>query len=33
VDHQREELIANIEGKLTQRSDLTELFTLRWSLV
>jgi adenine-specific DNA-methyltransferase len=33
VDHQREELIANIEGKLTQRSGLTELFTLRWSLV
>ena len=33
VDHQREELITNIEGKLTQRSDLTELFTLRWSLV
>ncbi len=33
VDHQREELIANIEGKLTQQSGLTELFTLRWSLV
>jgi adenine-specific DNA-methyltransferase len=33
VDQQREELISNIEGKLNQRSGLTELFTIRWSLV
>jgi hypothetical protein len=32
VDQQREELIANIEGKLTQRADLKPLFTLRWRL-
>jgi adenine-specific DNA-methyltransferase len=32
VDQQREDLIANIEGKLTQKSDLQQLFTLRWKL-
>ena len=32
VDKQREELIANNEGKLTQRSALQTLFTLRWKL-
>lgn len=32
VDQQREELIASIEGKLTQRVDLKPLFTLRWRL-
>jgi adenine-specific DNA-methyltransferase len=32
VDRQREELIANVEAKLTQRSALTVLFTVRWRL-
>ena len=32
VDKQREELIANIEGKLTQKSSLSQLFTVRWRL-
>lgn len=32
VDHQREDLIANIEGKLTQKSELRQLFTIRWKL-
>jgi adenine-specific DNA-methyltransferase len=32
VDKQREELIASIEGKLTQRSGLQKLFTIRWRL-
>jgi adenine-specific DNA-methyltransferase len=32
VDQQREELIANIEGKLTQQVDLKQIFTIRWSL-
>ncbi len=32
VDQQREELIANIEGKLQQRTSLNELFTVRWCL-
>ena len=32
VDQQREDLIANIEGKLTQKSDLQQLFTIRWKL-
>jgi adenine-specific DNA-methyltransferase len=32
VDQQREDLIANIEGKLTQRSGLQRLFTIRWKL-
>ncbi|MSU50746.1 MAG: hypothetical protein EXS37_16950 [Opitutus sp.] len=33
VDQRREELIASIEGKLTQRTDLKTLFTIRWKLV
>ena len=33
VDQQREDLIANIEGKLQQRASLIELFTVRWCLV
>lgn len=32
VDHQREELITGVEGKLTQQSTLTPLFILRWRL-
>ena len=32
VDQQRGELIANIEGKLTQDSSAAPLFTLRWKL-
>ena len=32
VDKQREQLIATIEGKLTQQSTLTTLFALRWKL-
>ncbi len=32
VDKQREELIANIEGKLTQNSSLQQLFVIRWKL-
>ncbi|MCW3054797.1 MAG: putative helicase, family [Chthonomonadales bacterium] len=32
VDTQREELIALVEGKLSQQSELTPLFTLRWRL-
>ena len=32
VDLQREELISNIEGKLTQHTKLNTLFTLRWRL-
>ena len=33
VDHQRTELIANIEGKLTQKDTLKQLFTIRWYLI
>jgi adenine-specific DNA-methyltransferase len=33
VDLQREALISNIEGKLTQKSELNQLFTVRWSLI
>jgi len=33
VDQQREDLIANIEGKLQQRASLIELFAVRWCLV
>ena len=33
VDKQREELIAQIEGKLTQRLSTTALFTIRWRMV
>ena len=32
VDQQREDLIANIEGKLTQKSGLQQLFAIRWKL-
>ncbi len=32
VDQQRSELIATIEGKLTQKSGLQQLFTIRWNL-
>ena len=32
VDLQRADLIANIEGKLTQLANLNPLFTLRWRL-
>jgi adenine-specific DNA-methyltransferase len=32
VDQQRDELIRNIEGKLTQRADLEKLFAIRWRL-
>ncbi len=32
IDAQRERLIAEIEGKLQQRTSLTELFAVRWSL-
>ncbi len=32
VDRQREELIAQVEGKLKQTSDLQTLFTIRWQL-
>lgn len=32
VDKQREDLIANIEGKLTQKSESFVLFTIRWKL-
>jgi hypothetical protein len=32
VDQQRDDLIANIEGKLTQRSSLNRLFAIHWNL-
>ena len=32
VDKQREGLIANIEGKLTQKNSLQQLFTIRWRI-
>jgi hypothetical protein len=32
ADLQREELIAKIEGKLTQKSGLQQRFTIRWNL-
>lgn len=32
VDRQRDELIAGIEGKLTQSTDTQSLFTIRWTL-
>ncbi len=32
VDRQREELIAQIEGKLQQQTELRQLFTIRWSI-
>jgi len=33
IDQQREELISKIEGKLKQVTLLTQIFTLRWSVV
>jgi hypothetical protein len=33
VDRQRDELIATIEGKLTQGTDEQPLFTVRWQLI
>jgi hypothetical protein len=33
VDRRRGELIAQIEGKLEQKSDLQPLFTIRWRLL
>ncbi len=33
IDRQRERLIADIEGKLQQRTSLVELFRVRWKLV
>jgi hypothetical protein len=32
IDAQRERLIAQIEGKLQQKTSLAELFAIRWSL-
>jgi len=32
VDKQREDLIATIEGKLAQKSELKKLFAIRWKL-
>ena len=32
VDEQRDRLIAQIEGKLEQKSELQSLFTIRWGL-
>ena len=32
VDKQREDLIANIEGKLAQQISAKSLFTIRWRL-
>ncbi len=32
IDHQREALIAEIEGKLTQSARLSEVFTVRWEI-
>jgi hypothetical protein len=32
IDRQRERLIAEIEGKLQQRTTITMLFTIRWRL-
>jgi ERCC4-related helicase len=33
VDRQRERLIAQVEGKLSQKSTLASLFTIRWKIV
>ena len=33
IDRRREKLIADIEGKLQQKVETAELFTLRWRLV
>ncbi len=32
IDEQRDELIANIEGKLNQKTDLQQVFCIRWTL-
>jgi len=32
IDHRREQLIAEIEGKLQQHATLTQLFSVRWGL-
>jgi hypothetical protein len=32
IDEQRDELIANIEGKLNQKTVLQQLFCIRWKL-
>jgi adenine-specific DNA-methyltransferase len=32
IDHQREALIAEIEGKMTQSTRLAEVFTIRWEI-
>ena len=32
VDKQREELIEQIEGKLTQQASLDQLFVIRWAI-
>jgi hypothetical protein len=32
IDRQRERLIAEIEGKVQQRTSTTMLFTIRWKL-
>ena len=33
IDHKREQLIADIEGKLTQNASTAEILTIRWKLV
>jgi adenine-specific DNA-methyltransferase len=33
IDHRREQLIADIEGKLQQRVSQVKLFSIRWSLL
>jgi len=32
IDRRREELIAEIEGKLEQKTTLLELFSIRWTM-
>jgi len=32
VDRQRQELISTIEGKLAQRVESTQLFSVRWKI-
>jgi len=33
IDHQRERLVAEIEGKLQQKAPLQEMFLLKWRLI
>ena len=33
IDHQRERLVAEIEGKLQQKAQLQEMFLLKWRLI